>query len=66
MKAGQLILNSTWRVDGPRRGHTILKEKNDTGGLILSDLKIYYGVIYSNQDSMVLNERTDSQANGAE
>lgn len=56
MKGDQLILDFTWRVN-KRRGNRILK----IGGLILSDLKIYYRATVtrtlwsnSNQDSIKL------------
>lgn len=36
-----LILNFMWRVKRPKVTNTILKE-NKTGGLMVSDFKIYY------------------------
>ena len=41
----KLILTCTWKLKGPKTAKTILKKKNETGRLTLSNFKTYYKTV---------------------
>jgi len=54
----QIISQFVWKYKKPQISRVILRKKNGTGGINLTDFRLYYTIqSYSHQDSMVLAQR---------
>ena len=54
----QIISQFVWKYKKPQISRVILRKKNGTGGINLTDFRLYYTIQnYSHQDSMVLAQR---------